>query len=681
MSGGKISFDMKTKKFRNYKDLYRLYTEKRLGGTDVGLPCRVNRLVILDVDVPSENHTHDGRQWIKDNWDRFPELAKTYRVNTPSGGSHFYFKLPAFVDEALFMPKGAIVRGVDIKWNGYVVAPPTAGYEPEGTLSDIQTLSAQLLEKIGYDENATSHPITDFKVNVPLTEQGGLDLLARLERVMPHHALTYSEWLEGIFSICAAIGESELREACIVAFTRNKSFKEGDCETALAKGRSANPHGGIGPGTIIKMLNQRDPEVKDKVEVLKEKVTYNTLTANPELKTTEKQDGRIVIIPTEGNFCTLLSTLYSNSYRNRDDQRYDSFYYDKRKRSIFINNKPYNQDKKELIYTMLYKIQHTYGMAQFRMAQASVGLEMFLQQRAVDPMEIMLRESKWDGEKRIHRFFTDYCKGDADEKYLQGVSQTFWRSLVYRIMAPGHKCDEMVILQGPEGQGKSTMAMEVAHGHFFACGKRDAFEDRDCIINMHKSVIVELEEMQSILKSDAEQAKGFITRTNDYVRQMHGLSSVDTPRGFILIGTCNKQHILTRGHGLRRYLPVSLVSKNPIDMLRIETDLHQLYAEAYEECKRGLRNYGLVESNTRSKLVSDHVVDHPWRAVVKGALDNRSTIAETELYGLMRISGVLGGAGLNLDSNRLLLEIMSEQGWKRRGHGWYKPPRPIEEML
>jgi hypothetical protein len=85
-------------------------------------------LVILDVDVKKEN----GITTLDDLEAEYGLLPRTLTVNTPSGGLHCYFLSPVEIGSSVdsFADKFEKPSGIDIKGkNGYVQAPPTAGYE------------------------------------------------------------------------------------------------------------------------------------------------------------------------------------------------------------------------------------------------------------------------------------------------------------------------------------------------------------------------------------------------------------------------------------------------------------------------------------------------------------------------------------------------------------------------
>ena len=72
---------------------------------NIGIACRASNLVVLDVDLRNGGTT-DG-------------LPETRRIRT-GNGFHYYYS----ADQSITFP-GKFREGIDIKWNGYVVAAPS----------------------------------------------------------------------------------------------------------------------------------------------------------------------------------------------------------------------------------------------------------------------------------------------------------------------------------------------------------------------------------------------------------------------------------------------------------------------------------------------------------------------------------------------------------------------------
>ena len=74
---------------------------------NIGIACKESHLVVFDIDE-------------RNGGERPDELPDTLTVATP-GGKHLYY----FVPDMYWRPAGKYAQGVDVKWDGYVVAPPS----------------------------------------------------------------------------------------------------------------------------------------------------------------------------------------------------------------------------------------------------------------------------------------------------------------------------------------------------------------------------------------------------------------------------------------------------------------------------------------------------------------------------------------------------------------------------
>src|SRR5450756_2063568 len=103
-------------------------------------------LFVLDVDNKGGK---DGSAELATVERKYGLMPATYTVKTASGGLHYYFNFP---DELRGKDlKKAIAGGLDLKYNGYVVAPPStvegAAYAVvNGSLSVLAEWPAALLE-------------------------------------------------------------------------------------------------------------------------------------------------------------------------------------------------------------------------------------------------------------------------------------------------------------------------------------------------------------------------------------------------------------------------------------------------------------------------------------------------------------------------------------------------------
>lgn len=90
---------------------------KKFSSSNIGLRISEN-LVIVDIDVHKENG-FDSLAVLEKEFDPLPN---TFAVDTPTGGKHYYFRLPEGV--AIDRQINAF-KGIDLLTNGYVVAVPS----------------------------------------------------------------------------------------------------------------------------------------------------------------------------------------------------------------------------------------------------------------------------------------------------------------------------------------------------------------------------------------------------------------------------------------------------------------------------------------------------------------------------------------------------------------------------
>ena len=88
---------------------------------NVGIRVGVeSNLLVIDVDNKGGKK---GSAELTELEKRYGPLPITHTVKTPTGGFHFYFAFPDELKREQL--KSELAPGVDLKFNGYVVAPPS----------------------------------------------------------------------------------------------------------------------------------------------------------------------------------------------------------------------------------------------------------------------------------------------------------------------------------------------------------------------------------------------------------------------------------------------------------------------------------------------------------------------------------------------------------------------------
>lgn len=230
------------------------------------------------------------------------------------------------------------------------------------------------------------------------------------------------------------------------------------------------------------------------------------------------------------------------------------------------------------------------------------------------PVRDYLETLEWDGVPRIDTWLRDYLSARAPEPYLSAISRKTLIAMVKRVYEPGCKHDEVLILEGAQGVGKSTALRKLAGDSWFSDAHINV-ADKDAIMTMKKIWLVELGELSGMRQADAEQLKEFISRSTDRIRVPYGKRAEDFPRQCVFIATTNREEYLKDPTGNRRYWPVKVGRCN---FNAIGRDRDQLFAEALVAYRLGEPTYLEDENMKRqaSAQQGNRMVQDPWRELI-----------------------------------------------------------------
>ena len=223
----------------------------------------------------------------------------------------------------------------------------------------------------------------------------------------------------------------------------------------------------------------------------------------------------------------------------------------------------------------------------------------YLGDHEIDAFEEWLnRLPAWDMVPRLDTWLTQVgFEVDEDAPNITELVAWAARSILLvaclRTLRPGVKHDNVPVLIGPQGCGKST-----ALAHLLAKPDRDAWftdalrlaaGEKSRVEALQGAVIVEAAEMSGATTADIESLKAFLSRTNDRVRLAYRRNPEANPRRCSIVGTANGSVVLPNDPtGNRRFVAIPIRAGDPARVREwLAQHRLQLWAEAWERARNG----------------------------------------------------------------------------------------------
>ena len=219
---------------------------------------------------------------------------------------------------------------------------------------------------------------------------------------------------------------------------------------------------------------------------------------------------------------------------------------------------------------------------------------------------------EWDKVSRVDTLLIDYL-GAEDNAYVRAVTRKTLCAAVRRVREPGVKFDTMLVLNGPQGIGKSTLISRLAGEWFSDSLNLGDTKDKTAAEKLQGYWILEIGELAGLRKAEVETLRSFLSRQNDIYRAAFGHRPTPHPRQCIFFGTTNAESGYLRDTtGNRRFWPVKTPgggSKHSWDITTEE--IKQIWAEVLVYVKAGEKLHlaadmeSLAKEEQREALESD----------------------------------------------------------------------------
>src|SRR5262249_23914540 len=198
---------------------------------------------------------------------------------------------------------------------------------------------------------------------------------------------------------------------------------------------------------------------------------------------------------------------------------------------------------------------------------------------------------------------------------------------VARVYRPGCKVDNMVVLEGPQGIGKSS-ALHVIGGEWFTEQHESASNPKPFKEILQGKLLIEISEMDAFSRAEVSRVKQTITDTLDRYRESFGRHAKDHLRQCVFVGTTNKDDWNKDDTGARRFWPIAC--KGEIDVEGIRANREQLFAEAVTRIKNGESWWEMPAEETRLEQQKRYDAD-AWSEDIAAFIALKSKVTVNEI--------------------------------------------------
>jgi predicted P-loop ATPase len=268
---------------------------------------------------------------------------------------------------------------------------------------------------------------------------------------------------------------------------------------------------------------------------------------------------------------------------------------------------------------------------------------------------------EWDGIPRVDTLLIDYL-GAADNEYVRSVTRKTLCAAIARVITPGIKFDSMLVLNGPQGAGKSTLIAKLGGEWFSDSLSLSDTKDKTAAEKLQGYWILEIGELAGLKKAEVETLRSFLSRQNDIYRASFGKRAIPHMRQCVFFGTTNAEKGYLRDTtGNRRFWPVKTPGGGARKSWQLtEKDVLQVWAEVLFYVKAGEKLFldisienlakdeqrEAMESDEREGLVRDYLetlLPDNWAKLdlyQRRSFLNGSEFGESQLKGTVKRTSV-----------------------------------------
>ena len=537
----------------------------RWPGALIGIYCEKSGIFALDIDKKDK----DGWQSLFDLLDKhnaanlLPQTGPAQ--NTPSGGAHYIYKLPA----AAVIPNNAnqLAEGLDLRSNGYICTGGAYSWIPEhGPESALTEAPDWLIEEIANIGQKTQQA---------LPRNNGYKSSDRGEH-----------WLRKALNL-ASEGSRNDRGYWLASQLRDADYTESEAKAYMQRYAESVPGTGYTVTEALKTLESayKLPKRQEARRNGSQAETQNETTQAASSQNSESTQGKERRKdPLGAEYVAFLRTRgYDFKLCSLDD-------------SLWVNDERISDPLEAEIKTLLR--DNGYG----RVNVAADAWLAHARKNSFNPIKGYLNGLKWNGLDHIGQLASHV----SDKHNNFALVLRKWAIGAVARPLTGGRQNRVMVFEGKQGTGKSFLARWIASPleDYFSEAMPNP-DDKDSRLALATTWIWEIKELGAVTRrADRESLKAWLTLQGISERPPFGKHVIYKPAITSFIATVNNEGgFFNDPTGSRRYMTVAIdgiswdYSKH--------VDINQLWAQAVHLFKAG-EDWNLsTEEQTRIEAVND----------------------------------------------------------------------------
>jgi len=285
-------------------------------------------------------------------------------------------------------------------------------------------------------------------------------------------------------------------------------------------------------------------------------------------------------------------------------------------RSSAMGGRPYLGKDEGQLDDLIAKVavfaQRAYGLGAGGQAIGSAITAVASQRRFYPPRDWLMSLEPWDGVERLQRAPWDLMGAESENGVIGIYFRRWMIGAVARMMRPGCKMENVIVLQGLQGARKTSMVEALFSNEWTISNLPDG---KDGEMQVALAWAIELGEMVVFNRRQVNELKEWFSRAKDTFRRPFAADVTQTPRHCVFVGSTNAKGILTDPTGSRRYWVIPV---GKVDLEGIKAARRQLFAEALQLYSAG-EQWWLTEQEDawREEDAVEWVPEHPWAPLVE----------------------------------------------------------------